>query len=431
VAYIAASVFYIIIIFSYFSSLFKIRYSLKATIGICIALAILNLSLVFINDGVVNIIASIVTLAVIISLFSGNVYNRIIFAVFLLIAGVISEFIVAYIMNSSISASPYEMQFGTPVFLFGLMLSRTQFAVLARVIVGLARNRRLPRLKVSHWVLLIAPPIGSLIVLYNFMFLRVPSLVDMISSVIIMTISITVITAYWKILLDYEIELKNKYLEELLNYYKYQYFLAEKSEKLVSKTKHDIKNILIGFQAGIRSQNIDSVENGINRLLGELDSFDGPAVSGNLVIDSIINYKASVAKKYMIYFSMNLSIPSELEIDSVIVSQVLGSALDNAIEAVVKIDSVEDRVIQINITHEHESLFLKISNPYSEDVKTDRSGKLMSAKRNYRSEGIGYQSIISVISENKGEYDVTYSNGQFCLSVTFYNVHESKKTSLQ
>ena len=422
VAFIVASVVQVVIMYTYFSSIFKMRYSKVITIFACITLALLNLSLIFSESAIVNIVVSTLTLVILVLFFSGGLINRLIFAVFMLIAGVISEFAVGYILIYVSGVSPDYVQFGTPEFIYGLMFSRTLLAIIARIISGIARNKKLPKHKLIHWISLIVPPTGALVVLYNFMYLRTHSTVDMISSIIVMLTGIIVITVYSKILLDYEAELKNRYLEELLEHYRYQYFLAEKSEKIISKTKHDIKNILIGFQADLKSQNTDNVQAEIVKLLGEIDSFDGPAASGNLLIDSIINYKASVARRNRIFFSMDLRIPQELKLDSIAICQILGSALDNAIEATDHIEDEESRIVQINASYEHNTFILQVINPYKADVIVDSNGNLLSTKRSYDKDGIGLNTIKSVIAEYDGDLQIDFGNNSFRLSIMLYNI---------
>ena len=420
VAYVIASAVFLIIVFSCFSAIFNRKYNFAVIYGVGIVLAAVNLLFLLANNPIINMVVLILTLTVIAMLFSGSFRNRLIFTVFLLTSAVVSEFIVAYAIALWGDASPDYMQFGTPEFAIGLMLSRTQFAIFARIISKIAEKRELPTISIKRWIILIAPPIGSLLVLYNFMFQRTHNILDIISSIVVMITSIVVLTVYGKILSDYEVEVKNRYLEELLSHFRYQYSMAEKSEKLISKTKHDIKNLLIGFQAEIKSQNVESVQKGITDLLGEIDSYDGPAKSGNLVIDSIINYKAGIARESNIYFSMDLDIPENLEFDSVVICQIIGNALDNAVEATEKIQDVKKRIIEIAIKIEHGALLIQITNPYVDNIVINTKGSIMSAKRNYRTEGIGLQSIAGIVSENEGTFNINYGGNKFCLSVMLY-----------
>lgn len=177
-------------------------------------------------------------------------------------------------------------------------------------------------------------------------------------------------------------------------------------------------------QYSIQLRDIQLVQDGIRQLLGEIDSFDGLATSGNLVIDSIINYKANIAKKNQIYFSVELLIPQTLNIDAISICQIVGNALDNAIEATAKVDDVAKRIVQIGMNYKQNALFIQIVNPYRGEVVTDSNGHLMSSKRNFRTEGIGLQSIMSVVEKNQGSCIVGFENNQFRLRVTLYDAKD-------
>jgi hypothetical protein len=422
VAYIVASAVFLIVVFSYYSTMFSRKHSHAVTYGIGIALIFVNFILTFANSAVLNITVSIFTFVMIALLFSGSLLNRLIFAVFLLIATIVSEFVVSYAIAIFGNTSPYDVQFGTPEFAIGLMLSRVQFAIIARFISRIAENRRLPPINIKRWIVFTALPIGNLLVLYNFLFQRSHTALDIFSSLVVMTTAIAVLIVYGKILSDYEVEVKNRYLEELLSHLRYQYVMAEKSVELISKTKHDIKNLLLGFKTGIQSQNVENVKKHISKILDEIDAYDGPAKSGNLVIDSIINYKFSIANENQIHFLTDMNIPNNLNLDSVVVCQIIGTALDNAIEATKKIEDAEKRVVEIIVKSGQGTLSIQIANSYVGSIVTNAKGGIMSSKRNHRSEGVGLQSIVGTVLENDGIYDVDYSGGRFHLSVILFDV---------
>jgi len=411
-----------VVLYTFYSSVFDLKYKKTVTIAIIAAFALLGIATVHASNAAINIAITILTFIAIALLFRGGLLNRLFLALLLYVVAAIGEFIVAYSITFYSDIIATNIQFGTSEFAYGQMLSKLIFAFFVWILLRFFRKQTFSKVKPGYWVVLIIPPIGGIVVLYNFLLLRTHSVVDVVTSFVVMITSVIALTVYDRILTNYEIEAQNIYLEELLSYSSYQYYMAEKSEKLILKTKHDIKNLLIGFQTDIQSHNIDSVQENINKLLEEINTLEGPAASGNLVIDSIINYKAHAARQSDIYFTVDLSIPQNLIIDSVGICQIIGNALDNAIEATEKINDIKKKIIQISASYKQGSLHVKIINPYSDDIVLNRNGKLMSSKRQYRTEGLGLQSIIGTIEKYDGSYDMKYQNGEFCLSVIFYNV---------
>lgn|GEM_PF-1382395 len=426
VVFSMTSLIHMIIVYVYFAAIFKMRYSKMVTKSVLVITVVMGIATGLFDSAVINVAINVLILALAVCLFYGRLRNRIIFAVFFLFAVIMSEFIVAYV--ALLSGVPDEyMQFGTPGFVFGLLLSRMQLVIFARIISGIAKNRRLPKLRFIHWVALIVPPIGSVLVLYNFLFSRALSTADMFSAMMVMIICCIVVVVYGKILSDFEAEQKSKRLQEQLRYYDYQYFLAEKSEKLARKAKHDFKNLLIGIQADIQMQNIENAQSRINDLLGDIDASDGPAGSGNLVMDSVINYKASIASEHQIEFIVELKIPEKLSVDGSAICQILGNALDNAIEATEKIEDASSRWVEINISYKHEVLHFEIVNPFEGKIISAEDGKILSSKRGFGVEGIGLESIRNAVNENQGYFEVNHEGNRFCLKVSLYSISEAEE----
>jgi len=126
-----------------------------------------------------------------------------------------------------------------------------------------------------------------------------------------------------------------------------------------------------------------------------------------------------------VHISTELKIPKTLQLDSTVICQVLGNALDNAIEAAQKVDDVSERTIHIYMSYKQETLFLQMVNPYTGEIVTDSSERIMSSKRNFRAEGMGLQSIKGAVAGDAGAVGIAYENGSFCLSVIFYGIVES------
>ena len=421
ITYLLTGVLFYVILFFYFKSCLDMKYSARITIGVYGLLFCANtLSFFYFESEIVNIIFGIIMFLILINFYQGNLKTRITVMVFIYLASFLADFFVVlfftYFANSPIG----DINFGTPEFFYGLLLSRTLLAVFAKVISGFLRGRVLPKLKTSHWIVLIAPPAGSIFILYDFVHQRIYSTAAIISAMIVVTINLTIFIVYDKILADYDADLRNRQLEEQLKSYDYQNFLTIESEKLVNKTKHDLNNLLIGIKSDIHMNDFESVEKRISDLLGEICVFDGPAQSGNIPIDAIINYKWSQASKHKIHFSLDLIIPESLDFDSSSLCRIIGNALDNAIEATETVADEIKRIISIHISYSQGALFIQVKNPYSGAVATDRRGAILSSKRAFRSEGLGIQSIKAAAKSYGGIVFHSCDDGEFCMNITLY-----------
>lgn len=421
ITYLLTGVLLFVILFFYFKSFFDMKYGTKITIGVYGLLFCANtLSFFLFESEPINIVFSIIMFSILTMLYRGNLKNRIVIMVFIYIASFLADFFVAFFI-AYITNSPTEnIAFGTPEFLYGLLFSRTLLAVFAKIISVLWRWRVLPTIKTTHMIVLIAPPAGSVFVLYDFIHHRIYSTAAIISAMIVVTINFTIFIVYNKILADYEADIRSRQLEEQLKSYDYQNFLTTESEKLVNKTKHDLNNLLIGVKSDIHMSDFESVEKRISELLGDICIFDGPAQSGNIPIDAIINYKWNQASRHNIHFSLDLIIPEVLDFDSTSLCRIIGNALDNAIEATKAVAGEFERTISIHISYIQGALFIQVKNPHTGAVITDRRGVILSSKRAFRSEGIGIQSIKAAVKRYDGAVFHTCEKGEFCMSITLY-----------
>jgi len=93
------------------------------------------------------------------------------------------------------------------------------------------------------------------------------------------------------------------------------------------------------------------IENYLDRLLGMIENGDLHSDTGNIAIDSIINYKLLNVKKDEVKLDINLLIPTDISIDATDIVTIFANLLDNALETVEK---VNDKIISKTKKHHHE-----------------------------------------------------------------------------
>src|SRR5699024_10873185 len=89
--------------------------------------------------------------------------------------------------------------------------------------------------------------------------------------------------------------------------------------------------------------------------------------TGNIIIDSILNFKLQEADRNNIKVQLELSIPSQLSVTSFDLLVILGNLLDNAINASCNIEE-RKRNINISIRFEKSMLIIKIKNQFNGEI---------------------------------------------------------------
>ncbi|MFR5684770.1 MAG: ATP-binding protein [Clostridia bacterium] len=146
---------------------------------------------------------------------------------------------------------------------------------------------------------------------------------------------------------------------------------------------------------------------------------DGPANSGNVLLDYIVNNKCEIAVKQGIECTVKMEVPYKFPFSDGDIFIILGNALDNAIEGALK--CVSRRYIHIKIIYRKENLFIKISNSFDGKVKKDRHGHLISMKSDLTRYGLGLALIEKSVNKYNGLLNFDIDEENFTLTVLLYS----------
>lgn len=138
--------------------------------------------------------------------------------------------------------------------------------------------------------------------------------------------------------------------------------------------------------------------------------------TGNIVIDSIINFKYEEAYKKKIYFNLDIKVPPNMEVEDFDITIILGNLLDNAIQAV---DKIEDKKINISIKYDKGRLLIKVSNKFNEYLVYN-NGELVSTKKDKENHGLGIKNIKDVLDKYKGEINFSTYDSLFSVNIILY-----------
>ena len=143
-------------------------------------------------------------------------------------------------------------------------------------------------------------------------------------------------------------------------------------------------------------------------------------------IDDIINYKIEKSGLDKSIFNLNYKIEDCLNIDTIDCTILIGNILDNAIEAVNRLN--KDKKIIVFITIDRNIFYIEVRNTYNNVTNTDSQGKFLSTKAEPYTHGYGLKSIEKIAEKYFGICHFTNdSNGEFTSQVLLYQ----KQTNLK
>jgi len=147
-------------------------------------------------------------------------------------------------------------------------------------------------------------------------------------------------------------------------YYFAQCQLMQESVDKMKAYRHDVKLHLAALK-DFTADNKEATEY-LNTLLGDVEESEVYSDMGNIAFDSIINFKIKDVVAKHINFQLSIFIPPALNIEVADVVTILGNLLDNAFDAVEK---VEDKMIRLTVEVNRGVLFIKMENTYDGIMK--------------------------------------------------------------
>ena len=217
----------------------------------------------------------------------------------------------------------------------------------------------------------------------------------------------------------HEKDLEKKLLEQQNDFYIKQLKIMKEAQDNIKYLKHDINNHLLSIKAiSNESNDIKTIDKYINNILSLTDVSDEYAQSGNIFIDSLLNYKLQEAQKKHIDIELELKIPNQLNIEPYDMGIILGNLLDNAITAVSK--NTEDKKIKIVIYFEKNNLYINIVNTFDGKININED-KYETTKPNQIDHGFGLSSVEKALKKYNGEINISYTESLFSVKILMYN----------
>lgn len=205
-------------------------------------------------------------------------------------------------------------------------------------------------------------------------------------------------------------------LERQNEYYNRQFELMKSSLTAMNTLKHDLKNHLSAIYMLIDNDTPLAKEH-LTEMM-RVCSFDKwHANSGNISVDSILNFKLNEAQENGITVRLDLNIPQDADIPTFDMATILGNLLDNAIRANLSVE--ENRYIHIAMRFDKGRLLIKTENPYTGTL-LEQGGRYLTTKQNIENHGLGMESIRNTLKKYDGIFTVSHADQIFKTQVLMY-----------
>ena len=215
----------------------------------------------------------------------------------------------------------------------------------------------------------------------------------------------------------YEMEM----LKTQVQVYANQMEIILQGEERIKALRHDMKHHLNEIMLLANKYDVSEIQGYINRMGEFIQNPNEMIASGNMEIDSVLNYMLQRAKEALETVIVKVMLPEEIK-HSFDINVLLGNLLENAIEAAQQTDK---KYLGVNIALKRGVLKMVIENSFnvSNIIYEEQPGKdkiLLTTKPFKEQHGIGLKNVKKIVEKYNGEMNVSTQKDIFCVNLILY-----------
>ena len=201
---------------------------------------------------------------------------------------------------------------------------------------------------------------------------------------------------------------------QLLNKAEEQYKQNKENVDLINIKCHDLKHQIRNFgnKANISNETVKELENIIN-------IYDSNIKTNNDALDLILTEKSLLCQKKNINLKCFADCSKLNFITEADLYSLFGNMIDNAIEAVTKIEDVNKRSISLIVRNALSCTSIFISNYYQGKIILDNNGMPKTTKANNGYHGYGLKSIKLIVDKYNGDFKIDIKDSIFMIQILF------------
>lgn len=378
---------------------------------------IITLLYLTVNIPIVNMIGNLVLFFLLTLNYQASIKSRIIFTVFMyMILMAIESIIVLLSRHLYSTASSMNPQSKS---IIGMISIKMISYVVVLLIGNYNDMKKGVSIPTTLWVSIFIIPLGSLyimIVILQQSHFNTDSIA--ISIAILLTINIIVFYLYSVLGELFKDKVEKIMLKEQNKYYQKQLEIMSKNNEDTRAFNHDLRNHLSIIRGYIQLDANEKACKYIDKMAQNDYMIKEISSCGNIDIDTVLNYTLYEATKKNIFLSLEVNVPTNIDIASFDIVVILGNLLDNAIEASSKVKN-DDKKIDIIIKYKTDILFIHIKNTFDGSISYEKDN-IITSKGDRKNHGIGLNNIRNTLKKYDGSMEINHNNNVFCVDIKMY-----------
>lgn len=369
----------------------------------------------FINIPVVMMICNLIAFMCLSFNYKSDLKKRILSVLLIYIILMCIEMMIAlmsgYFNFSILSGNDYSSEYG----LISVKLISYAVSLILNNYKNIKNGEIVPN---SNWICIVLMPVSSLyIILTIFQAQGLSHIQITISIIITLIINFTAFYLYDAIVAASSEKTERLLLAQQNKYYDSQFNLMRESVNSTNELRHDLKNHMSAIYNLAVNDEKEQLLMHVSEIIKVSSNQGQYSHSGNIIIDSIVNFRLQEAEQKNIKLELSIIIPEKIDISSFDMTVILGNLVDNAIRAVGSLK--ENRYINIIIKYDKGRLIIKIDNPYEGEILKENNN-LLTTHHNKQNHGIGLKNVTKVLQKYNGYMKIEHENNIFSVMLLMY-----------
>lgn len=370
-----------------------------------------------------SIIQMLLIFAVVFTIYDGKKRIKalffIIYSLFVALSKLLSYFAFSFVIDKVIDSIPYLSADGFFYRILSIELPNV-FMLLIIILMGLFTKSKNKSVPLRYWLLLMIVPVttlGTLTVYQYYIDRLLPgeeiNAYIIISTVGLIFINVLIFFLFSRLQNQLELQKSQILLNTQMRLEKQSFQKMEDSYNRTREIRHDMKNHILSLKGIAENGSKEELLGYLEKMTDALEEATYISISKNSAVDAIINEKLLTAQKNNIATHFDVVPLNDKDVPSMDICTILSNALDNAIEACIKIENPTERYIDVKISSD-DGIIISVKNP-SKDAPKRRAGVFVSAKKDSEHHGLGLKSIKRTVDKHNGDMLVKYDNNVFTL----------------
>ncbi len=414
IVFLVLNVFDTYIIYQFMQSFFKDNYNDKTftLVLYIIYYSISSLIYIFLSNFVLNLTSSVLLVFMLTIGYRSKISTKIISTILAVLTFLTAEIIIAVLIGATNMNLTQHTYYGTELSLLAVSILKYTFVKIISRFRNLSYDIKPP--KAFLLIAVFVPVISVFLETQLLMQKNISEIIYVSSLICVVLLNFTVFYLYDSIANLFTAKVHFAAAEQKSIFYQKEAQILEQNSSEIQRLQHDMKNHLIAISEAAKAHGDTDITDYISALSGKMMSAAEYSQTGILSLDSIINYKLTQAEQSGIKVFSEIAVPKKMAIKADDFVSIMSNLLDNAIEAVSKLQ--DNKYISLSIRYTRGMLFISIKNSFDGILKI-KNGKIQTTKDNTNFHGIGLQSIKATVQKYQGEMMTIHSDFEFVAKI--------------